>query len=317
MLLLLGLSACWLTDPEIGSLFLDTGDGDADPITKLPGGTDTDPETTLDTRVDPDTDGDTDGDTDVDPDPFSCVDADLGSGVGEGVASGSTVGAGDDHRPVCYGSSGDGGADLAYRWVAPSAGCWELDTLGTPFDTVLYLRDGCSGAEIACNDDADLLYGLYQSDLGVVLAAGQEVLVVVDGYDAAEEGTFDLDILGVSALPADLSVGAVEGSGVAAGSSAGADDTWDLALCPGSSKDVVIEWTAPRAATWLFDVAGSSYDTVLSIHRPCTANPIACADGYGSGEVIDAWFEAGEVVLIRIAGWNGETGTYQLGITEY
>lgn len=303
---LLALSGCWLTDPEIGSVFLDTGDAEPEPVTKLPGGGD--PE--------PDTEPDPGYDTEVDADPFACADSDLGSGQGEGVAQGSTVGAGDDHTPVCYGSSGTGGEDLAYRWVAPSAGCWELDTLGTGFDTVVYLRDGCAGPELACNDDADRLYGLYQSDLGASLDAGQEVLVVVDGFDAEQAGPFDLDIVGVTALLADESIGAVEGVGVAAGSSAGADDTWDLDGCEDSSRDVVIEWVAPRSAAWLFDVAGSSYDTVLSLHRPCTAAAIACADGYGSGEVIDAYFDAGEVVLVRIAGWMGDTGQYQLTITE-
>ena len=45
------------------------------------------------------------------------------------------------------------------------------------------------GVEIACNDDR---IGL-QSALQVVLAAGQTVIVVVDGY-ASNSGDFVLDI---------------------------------------------------------------------------------------------------------------------------
>ena len=57
-------------------------------------------------------------------------------------------------------SCGDGGSfapEAIYQWTAPAAGAYTIDTFGSTFDTLLYVRDaGCWGTELACNDDASL-----------------------------------------------------------------------------------------------------------------------------------------------------------------
>ena len=304
----LALGACWLSDPEVGQKFLDTGLPTIDaPTTKVPTETDAD--------ADADADSDADADADADADSFACADGDLGGGVGEGVVVGDTAGAGDDLTPTCYVGVGAGGLDRAYVWTPPSSGCWAFDTLGAAFDTVVSVREGCAGAELACNDDADLLYDVATSEVGVWLPGGASVLLVVDGYDGSEFGAFDLDIVGSTEVAVDVAMGT---SLSTAGNSDGADATLDPGLCPyASGADVILSWTAPASATWVFDLTGTSFDSVLSLHRPCTPDALACADGFGAGgEVLDAWFVQGETVLIRIGGWNGETGPYTLTIRE-
>jgi hypothetical protein len=86
------------------------------------------------------------------------------------------VGAGDDTAPSCQDLST--APDRAYAFVAPATGEYTFDTVGSRFDTVLYLLDECGGAELACNDDAVD----HQSSLTGTLQAGQRVIVVVDGY---------------------------------------------------------------------------------------------------------------------------------------
>ena len=73
---------------------------------------------------------------------------------------------------------------------APSAksatGTFTFDTDGSDYDTVLHLRDGnCSGPELACSDDD--LPG-YLSSLTVELTQGQEITVVVSGFNGRPEG---------------------------------------------------------------------------------------------------------------------------------
>ncbi|MCX4242474.1 hypothetical protein [Paraliomyxa miuraensis] len=84
------------------------------------------------------------------------------------------------------------GRDVVFRWVAPVDGVFTFDTIGSSFDTVLYLRQGqCSTTEIACNDDSG---GSLQSMLVVGASAGAELTVVVDGYGLDEFGALALHI---------------------------------------------------------------------------------------------------------------------------
>ena len=46
-------------------------------------------------------------------------------------------------------------------------------------DTILSVLDGCGGLELDCNDDT---VGLT-SEVTIDLAAGQSVILVVDGFD--------------------------------------------------------------------------------------------------------------------------------------
>jgi hypothetical protein len=103
---------------------------------------------------------------------------------------GNTSGSADDYTGSCgslYATS-----DTTWRFVAPAAGTYTFDTIGTTWDTVLYVLDGadCAGVELACDDDT---VG-SQSEVEVVLAEGQEVVVVVDGYSTYSAGDYVLHV---------------------------------------------------------------------------------------------------------------------------
>jgi hypothetical protein len=93
------------------------------------------------------------------------------------------------------GASCDGGGnnapDATYRWTAPAAAKYSIDTFGSAYDTLLYVRNGgCSGSQLACNDDSS---GTKQSQVTVTLAAGQTVVIVVDGFGTSS-GSYTLHI---------------------------------------------------------------------------------------------------------------------------
>jgi hypothetical protein len=107
--------------------------------------------------------------------------------------SGSTVGAPNLLGGASCGGGGNSAPEASFRFTAPASGSYQIGTLGSAFDTVLYVRDGtCSGAQLACNDDAN---GTVQSLVSVPLSAGQSVVIVVDGYGTGS-GAFTLTISG-------------------------------------------------------------------------------------------------------------------------
>lgn len=116
--------------------------------------------------------------------PGTCPDL-MASGSGV-LATGSTTGQGADLVGSC---GGDRAADLAFTWTAPSAGTWRIDTYGSDFDTVLYALTDCGGTELACNDDGETG---FQSEIVLELAAGQTVVLVVDGF-GSDTGGFVLN----------------------------------------------------------------------------------------------------------------------------
>jgi hypothetical protein len=98
-------------------------------------------------------------------------------------------------RPNGAGTScGDGGGaapDQSFRFTAPSPGTYTIDTFGSSFDTILSIRSGCMGTEIACNDDD--LPPDRRSRVDVSLAALETVIITVDGFGGAF-GPFSLNI---------------------------------------------------------------------------------------------------------------------------
>jgi hypothetical protein len=120
-------------------------------------------------------------------------DTDLGDDVGDSIATGSNTGEPNDYEGSCgFG----GGADLAFLWEAPDSGCYNFNTMGSSYDTVLLLLDadgaGCgTSSELACNDDGG---GGLTSMIEYTVTAGTRYVVVVDGFSDTSVGTYTLSI---------------------------------------------------------------------------------------------------------------------------
>jgi hypothetical protein len=85
--------------------------------------------------------------------------------------------------------------DAELLWTAPLAGTYVIDTIGSAFDTVLYVTEGaaCGGDELVCNDDI-ILDEEIQSSVTVILAAGESIVIHVDGYGGAAVGNYTVNI---------------------------------------------------------------------------------------------------------------------------
>lgn len=90
------------------------------------------------------------------------------------------------------GGGGNNARDAVYRYKAPTPGFYTIDTIGSQFDTVLYVRrDHCDGIELACNDDLD--GATSASQVGVTLQDGDRIVIVVDGF-GDRSGPFTLHV---------------------------------------------------------------------------------------------------------------------------
>lgn len=124
----------------------------------------------------------------------SCATSNLGSAIGMGIVRGSTAGRASLHTPppTCVAPATAPSPDIAFVWTAPASGAYTFDTIGSTYDTVLALRSGsCDGPSLECSDD--IASGMTASRFTVTLAAGQSVLLIVDGY-GGESGAFVVNV---------------------------------------------------------------------------------------------------------------------------
>ena len=157
----------------------------------------------------------------------SCPEQDLAGMVGVDVTSGSTVGRGTHVTQSCNDGTAE---DVTFRWVAPNAGTFTFDTLGSSFDTVLSLHSMDCGAEIACNDDAALS---YESSIRLDVTAGQELVIAVGGF-GGESGAF---VLSISEATADEVGACTDGADNDRDGAADCDDD-DCAMVIGCFEDL-------------------------------------------------------------------------------
>lgn len=120
-----------------------------------------------------------------------CPSGDLGS-LSPQTLFGDTTG-----QPDVYTSMGCGepsGPEVSYWFTPPADGNYTFDTIGTMFDTVVYVRDlDCNGPELGCDDESG---GNSTSLLTLSLLQNQPVVVFVDSFDELMFGPYVLNISG-------------------------------------------------------------------------------------------------------------------------
>ena len=211
---------------------------------------------------------------------------------------------------VDTGSCAGSGPELAYAWTAPSTGIFTFDTIGSSIDTVLYVRNGsCTGAELACNDDAIDA----DSAVAVSLTQGQTVIIFVDTFGTTG-GAFTLHINLAPPCPAQTLPGVSPQTVM--GNTVGGSLV-DTGTCAGAGPDVSYSWTAPAAGTYTMSTSGTSFDTVLHVRDVnCSGAELACDDdsGPGTDSLLTVTLSAGQTVVI-FADSYGAGGTYSLNIS--
>lgn len=128
----------------------------------------------------------TDTSVPIDTGPGACAADIFAEGFGL-IASGSTVDVGNEQAGSC---GGDRAPEVIVAWTAPMSETINIDTMGSDYDTMLYVRRGeCTGMEAGCDDDAIA----PQSRVTVAVMAGETLYIFVDGF-GDNQGNFMLNI---------------------------------------------------------------------------------------------------------------------------
>jgi len=154
-------------------------------------------------------DDDTDGQTDW-PNDYGCSSAagtseafctgemDATSLITTKTTTGTTTSKSNDENPLTCGSSA--APDVVYALQLPvPVTTLQVDTIGTAFDTVLYMRDTQCGTELACDDDGG---GNFTSKITLNNATAGGYAIVVDGFSSSN-GAFTLNVHGTVAVGTD------------------------------------------------------------------------------------------------------------------
>jgi hypothetical protein len=119
------------------------------------------------------------------------------------VGTGSTNAAADDYFASCADVGNQGGAkDVVYSYTTGSTAeylTFSLCIAGTNYDSQLYIFEGsCASAPYACQEDgctSPAFGSPYNSEIAdLTLNASTTYYIVIDGYDAGSNGTYQLNI---------------------------------------------------------------------------------------------------------------------------
>jgi hypothetical protein len=220
------------------------------------------------------------------------------------------------------------GRNIWYCYTASCTGDVTVSLLGSSFDTMLAVYDGCgcdptSNDLIACNDDSTG----YQSQVTFSARAGNEYLIEVGGNDAAK-GQGVMSISCDTQKPPEPPVSdddCVDAESI--GEVSGLDfDTTDATfdgpgLCM-TSPNIWYCYTATCTGYVAVSLSGSSFDTMLAVYDGCGCYPtsddlIECNDdsGYSTASQVAFFATAGQQYLIEVGGFGSDTGQGVLSIS--
>jgi len=242
--------------------------------------------------------------------------------ISDGTYFGSTTFATIDGSTSC--GLGGAAADIWYTYTATCSGSLFITTCGSNYDTVLSVHSGCPGTSanvILCNDDDAYCGGnpARQSALTIAASAGSTYYIRVAGYQGAT-GAVQLNASLTPNRPGnDDCVNAYGiGDGVFFGSTTCASIDGSGSCGTSSiSPDVWYAYVPACGGVATISTCGSSYDTVLTVFDGCPSGggtELACDDdgcGYPYSS-IDLAVTSGQTYLIRVSGYSGYTGNFQL-----
>jgi hypothetical protein len=244
----------------------------------------------------------------------------------------------------CFISGNSGGADVFVQWVSDHTGPVVIDSLGSTYDTTLFIVEDCDAVDsIACNDDIATSSGITVSRIELAeVTAGEPLLVVMEGFAPSdfgasrinfttlwcldtppshgtpgEGGQVDLEILSQTG---DFPQGVID----LVGTSRLEPETCAEGESGDAHVEAVVAWRAPTGGTYRIDTDGTLFDNVLYVRRSCDPEPdgshfeLACDDGdYDAEEAstVTVSLMAEETIIIVVDSKDDPAGdAYQINI---
>ncbi len=220
-----------------------------------------------------------------------------------------------------------GGKSVWWSWVAPATGRYQVDTVGSAFDTLLAVYTGSSlgSLNLVEENDGDPIDNYRISRLQFEAAVGTEYSIAVDGY-LGEAGDVFLNINPAPPAVNDAfanrsALSGLAARGVAFTTSASRESGEPVHAGYQGGKSVWWSWKAPASGLCQMDTVGSSFDTLLAVYTGTALNAltlIAENDGDASDnfKISRLQFQAvaGTTYQIAVDGYRGEAGDAVLNL---
>jgi len=102
------------------------------------------------------------------------------------------------------------------------------------------------------------------------------------------------------------------------GSTVGATGFYESSCSFNDTADVWHSYTPTNTGLFIISLAGSTFDTTLTVFNHCVGKELACNDDSctGPNSEITMLMTGGDTYLIRVAGFNRATGNYTLTVTS-
>jgi hypothetical protein len=206
--------------------------------------------------------------------------------------------------------------DVWHIFTPTQSGQTTFSLMGSSFDTTLAIYDQCGGTELACNDDFN---GIRQSEITMNVDTNTPYLIRIAGYGYSK-GYYLLTI----GYPDTTSTNDDCNNAIAItadvpwyGSTEGATGNTTSGCSDSDTLDVWHVFTPAQSGPYSISLMGSSFDTTLAIYDQCGSTEIICNDDAGGTRQsqITMTMDAGTPYLIRVAGYNNQTGKYVLTIS--
>jgi hypothetical protein len=206
-------------------------------------------------------------------------------------------------------------------FTAPVDGLYAFDTSGSEVsDTILAVFDGasCAGAEIACVDDVG---DALMARTSLPLTAGQQVLIAVESWDL-ERGEIEVRVGAGQDVAQVCDAAVLTGAlPVSAGADVSASPSAIEPSCAtfGSAGETLFAFTAPHAARYRFDTAGSTADTIVQVlDGGCAGAELACNDDPSEDSLaamVEVELTGGQTVMVNVDSVFAE-GSFELSVSE-
>ena len=275
-------------------------------------------------------------------DQFTCASPAIGDTAADAAAT-SVV---DDYDCANFTMSGP---EVAYEFVAPSAGEYTVTLGGLQSDLDLFYLDGSSYCDPTACLEASNAGGNNDEHITVTAAADERFVFVIDGYDGASS-TYSLDVSCGSGDDDDAtgddddvaddddiaddddatSSGTCVGGDaltctdpLAQGDNTGEANNAESYSCVGynlNGPEVVYEFVAPSGGdyTIVLDDLTADLDLFVLDGSSGTCDPSACMDSSNAGgntaETIELVASANEVFYVVVDGWNGAESSFSIQI---
>ncbi len=248
--------------------------------------------------------------------------------LGLTVISGTTAGMSNEQPGNSFGCQGADGPELVYQVTPAVSGFLTayIPSASADFDSVLYARSSCAAPERLCHDN----FNTPGNDGGEVISfpaeAGVPVLLFVDGYQAADDGAFQLEIDLSSGLDcADPVPITIEGDASirAIGNTTGTgNEAASNIICTnaGGGPEVVYQVLTLEDYQLDFDlVPGMGHNTVVHARTACENqdSQVACnSNPTSTSSSIQFAQDTNETTFVFADGTGGQQGPYTLTVSH-